>query len=161
MTTPKVSIIKSTLIMLLALSFSQTAFAQQKLDNKIADAVTKSNVAELAQWAANGGDINAKTEEGNTLLMMASKIGDKPTVQFVLSQAPDLDAQNMAGATALMIAAKYGHDHVVKMLLKEGADPMIRNNGGITAARFAIAYNHPEVYDQLKEAEQNTRTKSS
>lgn len=161
MTTPKVSIIKSSLIILLALSFSQTAFAQQKLDNKIADAVTTSNVAELAQWAANGGDINAKTEEGNTLLMMASKIGDKPTVEFVLSQTPDLDAQNMAGATALMIAAKYGHDHVVKMLLKEGADPMIRNNGGITAARFAIAYNHPEVYDQLRKAEQNIRTKSS
>lgn len=161
MTTPKVSIIKSTLIILLALSFSQTAFAQQTLDNKIADAVTKSNVAQLVQWAANGGDINAKTEEGNTLLMMASKIGDKPTVKFVLSQTPDLDAQNMAGATALMIAAKYGHDHVVKMLLKEGADPMIRNNGGITAARFAIAYNHPEVYDQLRKAEQNIRTKSS
>lgn len=158
---PKYSIIGTALVILLTLSISQTAFAQQKLDNKIADAVTKSNVAQLAQWAANGGDINAQTEEGNTLLMMASKIGDKPIVKFLISQKPNLDAQNMAGATALMIAAKYGHDHVVKMLLKEGADPMIRNNGGITAARFALAYNHDEVYDQLRKAEQATQTRSS
>lgn len=160
MITPKISI-RNTLVMLLALGLSQTAFAQQKLDNKIADAVNRSNVAQLVQWAADGGDIDAQTEEGNSLLMMASKIGDRPTVKFLLSQNPNLDAQNMAGATALMIAAKYGHDHVVNLLLQEGADPMIRNNSGITASRFALAYNHPDVYDQLLKAEQTLRARSS
>lgn len=160
MNTPKFSIVGCTLVMLLALSLPAMVSAQQ-LDEEIIATVKSSNLAELAQWLAGDGDIDARTKERNTLLMLASKIGDRPTVEFLLAQSPNVDAQNTAGATALMIAAKYGHSHVVNLLLENGADPMIRNNSGITAARFALAYNHPEVYDQLRQAEAVIRTRSS
>jgi ankyrin repeat protein len=160
MNTPKFSIVGCTLVLLLALSLPAIVSAQQ-FDEEIITTVKSSNVAELAQWLANDGDINATTKEGNTLLMLATKIGDRPTVEFLLAQSPNIDAQNTAGATALMIAAKYGHNHVVSMLLEVGADPTIRNNSGITAARFALAYNHTEVLDQLREAEAVLRARSS
>lgn len=128
-------------------------WAQPKLlDDEVQLAVQEGRVASLAIWFANGGDINLTTKEGNTLLILASKIGDKPTIEYLLSQLPDLDKQNMAGATALMIAAKYGQTHVVQMLLDSGADPAIRNNSGITAARFALAYNHADTYQLLQQA---------
>lgn len=154
---PKFLIIGCTFALAIAVMVPALASAQSKLDEKVVLAVQNSNVSSLANWFAEGGNIDAVTNEGSTLLMIASKIGDKPTVELMLSQMPFVDAQNKAGATALMIAAKYGHSHVVKMLLEQGADPVVQNNRGVTAASFAFAYNHSDIYSTLLEATTNSR----
>ena len=152
MKAPKLSIIGFTCVFLLAVFLPAAVSSQPELDKEATTAIQKSDIASLALWFANGGDINRVTKHGNTLLMLASKIGDKPTLEYLLEQLPEVNVQNKAGATALMIAAKYGHDHVVDMLLANGADPVIRNNSGITASRFAMAYGHPDIYSKLQKA---------
>lgn len=157
MTIPKLSILVS--VILLATSLPVTVFSQPELDVEATGAVLKSDVPTLATWFANGGDINSMTKTGNTLLMMAAKIGDKQTLDFLFSQLPDVNIQNKVGATALMIAAKYGHAHAVELLLDHGANPLIRNNNGITAARFAQAYKHDDVFYLLQKAEMRAQIK--
>lgn len=143
-------------VLMLVASLPQAAISQN-LDTDILSAIQESNVPALAIWFADGGDINGTTRQGNTLLILASRIGDRQTIDFLMSQLPDVNAQNAVGATALMLAAKYGHAHVVELLLENGADPLIRNNNGFTASRFALAYNHDEVFKRLQQAELQPR----
>lgn len=160
MKAPNLIVVKFVCVLMLAVFLPAAVSSQPELDGEVTTAIQKSDVAALATWFANGGDINRVTKHGNTLLILASKIGDRPTLEYIFKQLPDVNAQNKAGATALMIAAKYGHDYVVDMLLDNGADPVIRNNTGITASRFALAYGYPDIYSKLEKAtvEQYRRT---
>lgn len=148
-------------ILVLLVGLPTAAFSQPKLDHTIVDAVQKSDVPSLAIWMANGGDVNWPGNNDNTLLMLASKVGDLETLAYLLSQEPDINAQNKAGSTALMMAAKYGHADAVDMLLEEGADPLIRNEYGIMASRFALAFDHDDIFYHLQEAEILSRSVSS
>lgn len=134
-----------------------TALSAATLDDttgpQLLKAVRESNATLVTQLLRNGADINFHTREGNTALMTAAKIGDKPTIEAILNGSPDVNFRNQTGTTALMIAAKYGHMHVVEMLLENGADPSITNNSGVLASRFAQVYDHPDVFRQLIEAE--------
>lgn len=147
----KISKIGSIILSVLLLPMSVSS-QPGVLDKGVKQAVQQSDVAMLENWMANGGDINNKDEQGNSLLFLASKIGDKPTLKYLLSKKPKVNYQNKAGATALMIAAKYGHAHVIEMLLDKGADPTIKNNDGVTAAQFALVYDHTELFYKLQEA---------
>ena len=148
-----IAFISLSIFLLAAAAYPETCGAQKELDDKVLEAVNASQVPVLAEWMANGGDIDRATKAGNTLLILASKIGDRQVIEYLLTQYPDLDAQNKAGATALMIAAKYGQLHVVERLLEQGANPKIINNYGLSAARFALDFDHLEIYDRLVEAE--------
>lgn len=154
MSRPKILIVACGLLLSFALPLHVSA--QADLDSKVVADVKQSKVADVAIWFANGGEVDMTTREGNTLLMIASKIGDSPTFDYLLSQAPEVNAQNKVGATALMIAAKYGHIHLIEKLLDHGADPTIRTHRGLSAARFAQAYQHPEAFRLLLDAEMST-----
>jgi len=146
----KSSLILSVLFFLITVPV--LAMSQSGLDDKAKKAVQSGNVDLLERWIKNGGDIDHTTEHGNTLLIMAAKIGDKRTIDFLLSKQPKVNHQNKAGATALMVAAKYGQGHVVDTLLDNGADPTMRNESGNSAAQFALAYDHQALYQKLERA---------
>jgi ankyrin repeat protein len=156
MNIPKLSILGC--VLLLVISVPVAVSSQPELDSKVIEAVQQSDVPALAIWFANGGDINRTTKAGSTLLMMAAKIGDQQTIDFLFSQLPDVNLQNRAGATALMIAAKYGHVHVAELLLKHDADPLLKNNNGVIASQFARGYGHDDLYFVLQEAEVRLRS---
>jgi ankyrin repeat protein len=158
MKTPK--LLSGVCSLFLILSLPQFVLSQPRLDNEALEAVQRSDISSLAAWVAKGGDINGLANNDNTLLMMASKVGDRQTLDYLFDLKADVNAQNKVGTTALMIAAKYGHAHAVKKLLEHGADPTIRNDYGITAARFALAFRHNDVYYQLQQAELITRSNS-
>lgn len=139
-------------VLLILITVPALAMSQSGLDEQAKKAVQSGNVDFLERWIKNGGDIHQRTEHDNTLLIMAAKIGDKRTIDFLLSQQPKVNHQNKAGATPLMIAAKYGQEHVVDMLLDNGADPTLRNESGSSAAQFALAYDHQELYQKLERA---------
>lgn len=139
-------------VLLFVITLPALAMSQSGLDEKAKKAVQSGNVDLLKRWIKNGGDIHQTTENDNTLLIMAAKIGDKRTIDFLLSQQPKVNHQNKAGATALMIAAKYGQEHVVNILLDYGADPTLRNESGSSAAQFALAYDHHKLTQKLERA---------
>ena len=139
-------------ICMLIMIMPAMAVTQSEIDPEVRDAIQKGDITYLSNWYNNGGDINELTRVGNTAVFLASRIGDKPMVAFLLSHSSDVNIQNKAGATALMVAAKYVHQHVVDRLCEHGADPTIRNNSGVTASRFALAYDHYELSQKLQNA---------
>ena len=95
-------------------------------------------------------DINYQDEQGNTALMLASKVGHHQVVQFLLIKVPDINIQNNNGWNALMAACCYGNHQVVnELLLTIDSDIDIQNNDGVTALMFASGNGHHQVAELL------------
>ena len=87
---------------------------------------------------AAGADVNARTENGSTMLIAASRGDDAPQVLSALLEAgAEIDAADQAGRTALMLAARWNKAKVVDALLAAGADVAMRDNEGKCAADHA------------------------
>jgi ankyrin repeat protein len=66
-------------------------------------------------------DVNAKTVDGVTPLMMASSAGQREVVRQLLDAKVDVNAKADNGGTALMAASENGHREVVRLLRIGGA----------------------------------------
>jgi len=71
-------------------------------------------------------------KEGNTPLMIASKIGNFEAVKLLINEYTDLNAQNNDGDTALHLAIAYLNDQIADFLIKCGAKQGIINIYGQT-----------------------------
>jgi ankyrin repeat protein len=70
----------------------------------------------------NGANVNAKTDSGETPLMLASADGYKDIVErLLLAKGVDVDVENNNGKTALSFARENGHQDIVDRLKAAGA----------------------------------------
>src|SRR5574341_277086 len=86
---------------------------------------------------AAGADVNARTLDGDTALMMGSAGGYIEIVRALLAMNADVNAKNRFGETAIDVAAEEGHLHVVRLLLKarRGGHACFGERGGQSVAR--------------------------
>ena len=118
-----------------------------------------------------GVDANTlTTEEGETALMTASRVGNLEAVKTLLDRGANPSArESYKGQTALMWAASEGHADVIKLLLAKGADSKILSDnrdttlpklpagsptapvsrGGLTALSFAARQGQIEAVNAL------------
>ncbi len=100
----------------------------------------------------HGADLTARTDEGNTLIMLAVLSKNPDIVDFLLArniesigQGIDINAQDKVGDTALMLAAASAQDRVIEMLLHAGADPQLRNKEDLNAFQIATNAGHADT----------------
>lgn len=126
-----------------------------------------------------GVDLNARSRNGDTALMLAAlqsdtqaalaliekgaqinrpgwaplhyaaSSGSLAIIQRLLDESAFIDAESPNRTTPLMMAARSGHRSAVRLLLEQGADPALSNELGLTAADFARAQGHGELADDL------------
>lgn len=142
-------ILSSVLLLTLVAGTAQANTTDVVKDN-ILEAIQNIDIVSLNVLLAEGADINAVDEKGNTALMLASKIGNPRMVKIILAHNPDINKQNNMGYTALMIASEQGQTHIVEELLKQSADSTLKNMDGFTAAELAIRNGQPNAADLLK-----------
>ena len=85
-------------------------------------------------------DVNARSEDGITSLMLAAAFGTAENVKVLLDAGADVNAREEHGGAALMWAVAGGAAENVKVLLDAGADVNARYENGWTslmAAAFA------------------------
>jgi len=114
--------------------------------------VKTGNIAGVQQYLANGGDINWKSQTGNTPIMMAaSEPRNGKMVEFLCQKGADLNVRNINGATALILATYYNHIDSVEALIKCKADKNITDMFGRTALDYAKQYEYTRVIELLKD----------
>ena len=94
-------------------------------------------------------DVNAKSDDGFTALMMASEEGRLDVVQALLAGNADANAKTAKGATALMMASLNGDPKIVRALLAAKADVNATAEGGATALIAASVKGNLEVVRAL------------
>ncbi|HVV72641.1 MAG TPA: ankyrin repeat domain-containing protein, partial [Verrucomicrobiae bacterium] len=83
----------------------------------------------------NGADLQARDEQGNTLLMAAALNADAEMLETLIDAGADVNAVSPAGATALLRAATF--EDKTRLLLAHGADVKARSRLGNTALILA------------------------
>lgn len=84
-------------------------------------------------------------QSGWTALHYAASAGDLAIMKVFLERGAKVDAFAPTNITPLMFAAREGQEEAVKLLLSAGADPALKSSHGWTAAQFAMAADKPGV----------------
>ncbi len=100
---------------------------------------------------AQGADLNAKDEKGQTPLHLLNLARNGKLVPFLISHGADVNARNQSGKTPLMIAAERGEEYFVNLLVHNGADISATDNEGRTALQLAEANGHTGTIELLRQ----------
>lgn len=82
---------------------------------------------------AKGVDVNAKDEDGETLLMSAVVMQEEEKAKLLIARGADVNAKSKIGETALMLSANYGYKEATKIMIANGADVNAKDEDGKTA----------------------------
>ncbi|QHV14412.1 hypothetical protein C5O10_08730 [Akkermansia muciniphila] len=99
-----------------------------------------------------GADVNAKTKDGETALMLAVDEGHTSCVKTLLEVGSDVNAENKNGWTALMAAVAKSNVDCVKVLLEAGADVNAKDKDEVTILMRAALKGHTNCVKTLLKA---------
>ncbi len=114
-------------------------------------------MAALRRLIAEGADVDAKDQHGQTALMMAARDGHTSVVRCLLECQPDLNHAAKYHLSALMLAVIRRHVEVVRALVNAGADLTIRGTGAPgfheKTARDLAHQGHQDLVEALEPTE--------
>jgi RNA polymerase sigma factor (sigma-70 family) len=98
------------------------AFAKSvQLFNSLEATAQYSQLMSIEQMLVDGVDVDARNENGQTLLHWAALHGYLDAVELLIQHKADLHARDDAGKTPSQIAEERGHDQVADLLRRHGA----------------------------------------
>ena len=114
-------------------------------------AVDDGDFAALKSLIEAGADLNARSNDEWTPLMLATIKGHTAMVQVLLKNGADANARNRKGWTALMFACSMSDADNMRILLTEGSNVNARDKEGKTALMQAANENNRESVKVLLE----------
>jgi excisionase family DNA binding protein len=107
-------------------------------------AVDEDDFAALKSLIDGGADVNARSNDEWTPLMLATIKGSMQMVEALLRSGADSNARNRKGWTALMFAVSMSDADTMRILLGAGANINARDKEGKTALMQAVNENNRE-----------------
>ncbi|XP_052441912.1 kinase D-interacting substrate of 220 kDa B isoform X4 [Carassius gibelio] len=120
--------------------------------------VEEDNLAAVKSHLDKFKEVDGRSDNGQTPLMLASEQGSLEIVQELIRRGADVNLDDVDCWSALISAAKEGHVEVVKELLENSAYIEHRDMGGWTALTWASYKGRVEVATVLLEAGANPNT---
>ena len=176
---------------LLARGFDTNTIEPDRLDTALLIAVRQGSVRVAKLLLSTPGvNLDARSRNGDTSLMLAAYKKDLPAVQALIDKGAEInhpgwtalhyaaatgslpivrllldhdayiDAESPNKTTPLMMAARGGFREVVDYLLSQGADLEAKNELGLTAVDFARAQGHPALANFLEARLRESKTPS-
>ena len=133
--------IRNLICALFLLCLSSAGLAANSYDEML-EAVKDNKTQVVAELLKRGLDPNTSDQEGNTLLILASREGSAGVARQLIAAGAKLDAVNQFNETALMIAAIKGKLDVARVLVDRGATV---NRPGWTPLMYAAVANQVEL----------------
>src|SRR5207244_1571473 len=93
------------------------------------------NVKRTLFYLDRGLDPNTSDADGNTILMIACRLGHAELASTLIARKASLTRQTRAGDTALMMASLGGNLEMVKLLVHAGAP--VKLGDGYQAIHYA------------------------
>ena len=112
------------------------------LDYESWEAYTAREVQDLINA---GADVNARNNQGITVLMFAAWDGSAEVVELLINAGADINARDDDDMTVLMFAAWSSSAEVVELLINAGADINAKDDEDWTPLIFAADDNTAEV----------------
>ncbi|UKZ61775.1 uncharacterized protein TrAtP1_003034 [Trichoderma atroviride] len=110
-----------------------------------------------------GANVEAKDDNGQMLLLFATKRRHKETIKLLLEKGANIDTKDNMGQTSLLLAIEERSIGIVELLLEKGADIEAKGNKGRTPLLRAVAIGYP-MEDGIKlllEAGANTEAQDN
>ncbi|XP_077477114.1 kinase D-interacting substrate of 220 kDa B isoform X1 [Stigmatopora argus] len=126
-------------------SLKMTSIAVQILFNY----VEEENLAAIKAHLDKFKDVDSRSDNGQTPLMVAAEQGNLEIVQELIKRAANVNCDDVDCWTALMSASKEGHIQVVGELLENDANMEHRDMGGWTALMWAAYKGRTDVAQLL------------
>ncbi|XP_077076992.1 kinase D-interacting substrate of 220 kDa B isoform X4 [Siphateles boraxobius] len=120
--------------------------------------VEEENLAAVKAHLDKFKEVDGRSDNGQTPLMLASEQGSLEIVQELIRRGADVNLDDVDCWSALTSAAKEGHVEVVKELLENSAYIEHRDSGGWTALTWASYKNRVEVAKVLLDTGANPIT---
>ncbi len=115
------------------------------------EAVRRDDVSDVKRHLQQGIDVNARDDNGRTLLSVATETGRVEIVEYLVSKGADINAKDNSGQTPLHHAAIKGDLAMVKHLVESGADIKAKDIHGAAPLDYAVESGAPtEVIEYLK-----------
>jgi ankyrin repeat protein len=119
------------------------------IDQELIDAALENNLPEVSRILSVGADVNAKDNNGDTLLIVACCMGHSQVVIELLIHGAEAEAQDNHGWAPLHYACCNGHLPVVKALLGRAANILAVNSYGELPIHGAVNEGKSEVSKYL------------
>ncbi|CAM4644457.1 unnamed protein product [Leuciscus chuanchicus] len=113
--------------------------------------VEEENLSAIKAHLDKYREVDTRSENGQTALMVASEQGSLEIVQELIRRGANVNLDDIDCWTALISAAKEGHTGVVKELLENNANVEHRDMGGWSALMWAAYKGRVEVAHLLLE----------
>ncbi len=123
------------------------------MNEEVIDAVYQNDINKLKNLFKNGGNVNAKGNNGKTALMWAIELEKNQIVEILLKNGANINLKDGLGHTALHSATYAGNIETMKLLIKKGADANTKNYNNETPL-FSIKAT-PEILNLLLDAGAN------
>jgi uncharacterized protein len=128
---------------------ASAAEIRARLADYFFDAARRGDGAMLREFVTSGYDLNSRTSQGYTALILAAYHGHLAVVEQLLKAGADPCAQDDRGNTALMGAIFKGELAVARRLIQAPCKPDQHNNAGQTAAMYAALFGRAELLNEL------------
>ncbi|XP_037098004.1 kinase D-interacting substrate of 220 kDa B isoform X2 [Syngnathus acus] len=126
-------------------SLKMTSVAVQSLFNY----VEEENLAAIKAHLDKFRDVDSRSDNGQTPLMVAAEQGNLEIVQELIRRGANINFDDVDCWTALMSASKEGHIQIVGELLDNDANMEHRDMGGWTALMWAAYKGRTDVAELL------------
>ena len=104
----------------------------------------------ILHFLKKGVDVNARTKNGYTALIIAASKGNLDVIELLLVRGAEVDLVNEEGWTALMEAIRRGREKTVDRLLRAGAKLEAREKRyGVTPLMVASRADNPNIVSAL------------
>lgn len=94
---------------------------------------------------ANGADVNAKNNNGDTALHYAVGNSKLDIAKYLITHGADINVKDKGGYTPLHNAASEGKQEIARILIANGANVNAKSNTGYTPLHLAKEHNYGEI----------------
>ena len=124
------------------LSFVGSPVPSSELRKDLMEAAKDGNTTKVEKILSFGTDVDARDDENDTPLIVASRFGREGIVQLLVTKAADVEAINNSRSNGVSAAAQGGHVKALRVLVDAGAAVDARNVDGLTPLALASMGGH-------------------